>query len=354
MIKDTLQTLGIPQKSIGPVAIVSEVFTGEVAVPLATYESPLWPSTQRGALVAKHCGGIKAAVVREGMTRSVVVETHSLNDAIKSKHFIENHQPEISQYLRQTSRFANLTSIHTEVVGCLLYIRLCMQTGDASGHNMVTKAADAFLKWLLQAQPHLTYVSISANFCTDKKTSAINGILGRGKHVVAEVSVPQSTCTRILKTTPKAIVDLHTKKNLLGGILAGSTRSANAHFANILLAFYLATGQDAANIVEGSQGIVHCDIKNEALYFSVSLPNLIMGTVGNGKAGKHQQANLAAMGCLPDKANPGKSAQKLALIAASAVLCGELSLLAAQTNQGELMAAHEKYERANSGDLDAS
>lgn len=33
--------------------------------------------------------------------------------------------------------------------------------------------------------------------------------------------------------------------------MAGGVQSANAHFANMLLAFYLATGQDAANIVEG-------------------------------------------------------------------------------------------------------
>ena len=66
------------------------------------------------------------------------------------------------------------------------------------------------------------------------RVSAINGILGRGKSVVAEIIIPRDICYRYLRTTPEKVVDLHLKKNLLGSILAGGIRSANAHFANML------------------------------------------------------------------------------------------------------------------------
>jgi hydroxymethylglutaryl-CoA reductase (NADPH) len=57
-----------------------------------------------------------------------------------------------------------------------------MTTGDAAGHNMVTKASDAVVPWILGQFPALSrYVSISGNYCTDKKVSAVNGILGRGR-----------------------------------------------------------------------------------------------------------------------------------------------------------------------------
>ena len=46
-----------------------------------------------------------------------------------------------------------------------------------------------------------------------------------------------------------------------------------------------------------------------------------------------------------EKREAGYNARRLAIIAASAVLCGELSLLSAQTNQGELMRSHLKLER---------
>lgn len=339
--------LTIPQTNIGPLLIHSPEFSGKITVPLATYESPLWPSTHRGALVSQECGGITVAIMREGMTRSVVVQAPSMTEAVNTQKALLAQQDDVANAIASTSRFCRLQSLHCEVLGDLLYIRLNVFTGDAAGHNMVTKAADHFLRWLLSHYNTLRYTSLSANYCVDKKTSAINGLLGRGKHVLAEINIPRSICQRILKTTPEALVDLHVKKNLLGSQLAGSLRSANAHFANILLAFYLATGQDAANIVEGSQGLVHAAVKNEALYFSVSIPNVIVGTVGNGKTGPDQQANLTHLGCLPDPEKPGFSARKLAVIAGATVLAGELSLLAALTNQGELMQAHERYERTS-------
>ena len=71
----------------------------------------------------------------------------------------------------------------------------------------------------------------------------------------------------------------------------------------------------------------------------MTLPNLIVGTVGNGKTLDFVRENLQLLGCL-EKREPGYNARRLAIIAAAAVLCGELSLLAAQTNQGELMRSH--------------
>jgi hydroxymethylglutaryl-CoA reductase (NADPH) len=112
----------------------------------------------------------------------------------------------------------------------------------------------------------------------------------------------------------------------------------------MLLAFYLATGQDAANIVEGSQGTTLAEVREDALYFSTTLPNLILGTVGNGKGLPFVQENLEKMGLCEDRP-AGENARRLACLCAATVLCGELSLLAAQTNPGELMQAHRKWER---------
>ena len=90
--------------------------------------------------------------------------------------------------------------------------------------------------------------------------------------------------------------------------------------------------------------MVYADLKDGDLYFSVTLPNIIVGTVGNGKTLDFVRENLRELGCLEER-EPGQNARRLAIIAASAVLCGELSLLAAQTNPGELMRSHLKFER---------
>lgn len=335
---------GIPMKTIGPVKITGPEVNDEIMVPLATFESPLWPSTDRGAKVSRLTAGIHAVVLQDCMTRSILVEAPNAAYASEVLLNLENQRAALVEVVSATSRFATFQDCHGQVVGNLLYVRFSLQTGDASGHNMVTKAADALLNWLLEQHPLLTYVSVSGNFCVDKKVSAINGILGRGKYVIAELIVPRDICASRLKTTPEKLVNLHIKKNLLGTLIAGGLRTANAHFANMLLGFYLATGQDAANIIEGSQGIVHAEIRDDALYFSVTLPNIIVGTVGNGKHLDFVRQNLEIMGCAEERA-PGQNARRLAIIAAATVLCGEISLLAAQTNQGELMRSHIQLER---------
>jgi hydroxymethylglutaryl-CoA reductase (NADPH) len=234
--------------------------------------------------------------------------------------------------------------LHAQVVGPLFFLRLEITTGDAAGHNMVTQAADSVLTWFAGQCPSLRPVSVSGNLCADKKVSAVNGLLGRGKYAIAEAVLPGDLCQRLLRATPEAIANLNVKKNLIGSILAGSVRSANAHAANMLLAFYLATGQDAANIVEGSQCLTHAEARDGHLHFSCTLPNLILGTVGNGKDVPFVRENLHRLGCLEERA-PGANARRLAAICAATVLCGELSLLAAQTQPGELMRAHRALER---------
>ena len=334
----------VPMQRIGPVLLDGPEVTGEFLLPLATYETPLWPSVGRGARVTQLSGGIHAVVVDDRMARSVLVEAPDAAEALRVANAVVARQADAQGVVAQTSRFAQLLAVHRQIIGNLLYLRFEFSTGDAAGHNMVTAAADRLMDWLLTEYPTLRYGSISGNYCSDKKATAVNGILGRGKNVVAELTVPRKICERYLKTTPEKIAELNVKKNLLGTLVAGGLRTANAHFANMLLAFYLATGQDAANIVEGSQGFTHAEARGEDLYFSVTLPNLILGTVGNGRELAFVQENLKLLGCLEPRA-PGANARRLAVLCAAAVLCGELSLLAAQTNPHELMQAHLKLER---------
>jgi hydroxymethylglutaryl-CoA reductase (NADPH) len=334
-------------QAVGPFKLIGDVEADDLMVPMATYETPLWPSVARGARVAAHSGGIRVTVVDERMTRSVLLQAPNAGIAALRLKQIQAQHDELQNVVSKSSRFAKLIDTNYQVVGNLIYLRLEFQTGDASGHNMVTNAADNLLPWLLEQYKDLEYVSISGNYCTDKKVSAVNGILGRGKYVVCETTIPRKFCKRFLKTTPEALVDLHIKKDLIGSIVSGGLRSANAHVANMLLGFYLATGQDAANIVEGSQAINHAEVtENGDLYFSSTLPNLIVGTVGNGKGLDFVLENLELLGCANNEAKPGENARRLACIAGATAFCGELSLLAAQTNPGELMEAHIKLERS--------
>ena len=340
-----VSTAAIPMQLVGPLYVKGPVLDAEISVPLATFESTLFPSVNRGARITKHAGGIVTLVTDEKMTRSILLEADSVETIFNNREEILNRQAELDAVVAESSRFAKLLTINSEIQGNLLFLRLEFDTADAAGHNMVTLASDAIMNWILSNFSELRYVSISGNYCTDKKVSAVNGILGRGKHVVCETLISDELCKKFLKTDARTLVDLHIKKNLIGSILSGSIRSANAHYANMLLAFYLACGQDAANIVEGSQGIVHAECRGTDLYFSTTIPNIIVGTVGHGKDLPFVQENFKLLGCDKD-AEPGENSRRLAAIAGAVVLCGELSLLAALSNPGELMSAHKKYERS--------
>lgn len=332
----------IPLKWVGPIKVTG-FCSDNISVPLATYESPLWPSVARGAKISQHTDGISVVVESDVMTRSFTLEASSAVKAVELKESVIK-EVDFKSLISETSSHAQFKEIDAEIVGKLLYFRLAIFPADASGHNMVTKAANHICNYILKEFSELKYVSISGNACTDKKVSAVNSIKGRGRKAIAEIVIPKKICNKFLRVEPQEIVDINNKKNLMGSILAGSLRSANAHYANILLAFYLATGQDAANIVEGSQGITYASTEGEDLYFSVTIPNIIVGTVGNGKDIGFVKDNLEQLGCLEDRP-AGENSKRLAALIASAVLCSELSLLAALCNTNELVDTHMKLER---------
>ncbi|KAA0020135.1 hydroxymethylglutaryl-CoA reductase [Antrihabitans cavernicola] len=346
MMDNTIAFASVPMRWIGPINVSGNVAEGSVEVPLATYESPLWPSVGRGAKISTLCDrGIVATLVDERMTRSVLLEADDAGTALAAARQLTDDLPVLRAIVAERSNYAELIALHHQIVGNLLFVRFEFTTGDASGHNMATLASDALLAHIVDVVPGVRYGSVSGNFCTDKKASAVNGILGRGKNVVTEILIPESVVQQRLHTTARQVADLNVRKNLIGTTLAGGIRTANAHYANMLLGVYLATGQDAANIVEGSQGITHAEDRDGDLYFSCALPNIIVGTVGNGKSLDFVEENLARMGCRENR-EAGGNARRLAVITAAAVLCGELSLLAAQTNPGELMRTHLRFERS--------
>lgn len=335
----------VPTRWVGPLRISGENVCGEVRVPLATYEVPLWPSVGRGASVSREVPeGIRTVVTGERMTRSVLFTADSSLAVAGLARVLPERFQELADVVAAGSRHARLLEVHPEVVGNLLFVRFAFVTGDASGHNMVTAAADQLMARILSWGFAVSYGSVSGNFCTDKKASAVNGVRGRGRSVVAEILLPEEVVSRRLRSSAERIAQLNVQKNLVGSVIAGSVRSANAHYANMLLACFLATGQDAANIVEGSQGFTYCEAREGDLFFSCTLPHLIVGSVGNGKHLPHVREALGVLGCL-DVRESGVNALRLAEIFAATVLCGELSLLAAQTNPGELMATHVNLER---------
>ena len=124
----------------------------------------------------------------------------------------------------------------------------------------------------------------------------------------------------------------------LGAQLSGQI-GAQGHYANGLAALYIATGQDAACVAESAVGFTRMEPREGGLFMSVTLPNLMVGTVGGGTGLPTQRAALELMGLHGE----GK-ASALAEITACLCLAGEISIMAAIAS-GQFTRAHHRLAR---------
>lgn len=314
----------------GPESRVKEYY-----LPLATTEGALVASISRGCKAVSEAGGASVFVEDVGQTRGPVFKLKNLEHGIKTKAWIENNFKLLSSVTEKTSSHLKLLKTTTALVGLNIFIRFQYHTSDAMGMNMVTIATQAAAK-LIEQKTKAKCVSLAGNFDIDKKPAWLNFIEGKGKKVWAEVILPKKVIKEVLKTTPQKIAEVVYRKNHLGSIMSGSL-GFNAHYANIIAAIFIATGQDPAHVVEGSLGITTAEVlENDSLHFSIYLPSLVVGTVGGGTYLPTQKEALKIMKV--------SSVLEYARVVGAAVLAGELSLIAS-LSEGSLAKAHKKLGR---------
>jgi len=337
-IENPIGTVQIPVGLAGPLQIHGEHAQGEFYVPLATSEGALVASVNRGCSVIKAAGGATVRIIDDKMTRAPVIRTGSVSETLKVKKWIETHFNELKKTAETTTRHGKLVKIDPIIiVGRYLYPRFVYTTGDSMGMNMVTIATESALDLLIQ-KTGAHVVALSGNVCVDKKPSALNFIEGRGKSIVAEIVIPTEIVGKKLKTNVKSIIQVNMAKNLIGSAIAGSM-GYNAHYANMIGAIFLATGQDEAHIVEGSMGITTAEDQDGDLYFTVNLPDLPLATIGGGTRLETARESLEIMG-----AYGGGKVGKFTEIVGGTVLAGELSLMGA-LSAGHLAKAHKDLGR---------
>ncbi|XP_068651785.1 3-hydroxy-3-methylglutaryl coenzyme A reductase 1-like [Aristolochia californica] len=337
----------IPVGIAGPLLLDGREFS----VPMATTEGCLVASTNRGCKAMYMCGGATSVLMRDGMTRAPVVRFDTVKRAAELKFFLEDpiNLETLALVFNRSSRFARLQGIQCSLAGKNLYMRFSCSTGDAMGMNMVSKGVQNVLDFLQADFPDMEIVSISGNFCSDKKPAAVNWIEGRGKSVVCEAIIKEEVVKKVLKTSVSALVELNMLKNLAGSAVAGSLGGFNAHASNIVSAVFIATGQDPAQNVESSHCITMFEPVNDGkdLHVSVTMPSIEVGTVGGGTQLASQSACLNLLGVKgANMESPGANAQLLATVVAGAVLAGELSLMSALA-AGQLVRSHMKYNRSS-------
>jgi hydroxymethylglutaryl-CoA reductase (NADPH) len=311
---------------------------------MATVEGTMLASYNRGMKVIRESGGVLTTVSGEAMQRAPVFVFDTAREARDFGLWLDQHYDEIKQAAESTTSVGKLNEIEHYHAHNMVFTRFDYSTGDAAGQNMTSKATFFACEWIQQRCSYLKQYLLSGNFDTEKKTSYVNSLKGRGRRVTAEVTVPRQVMLERLRISPE---QMHFGQGIsyTSAFLSGSSNNA-AHPANGLAALYLATGQDIANIGESNQCTTYNKVTRDGdYYFSITLPSIIVATYGGGTNLPTQRECLQIMDC-----HGAGKALKLAEIAAALVVAGELSLGAAsrvdkETRNNEWVTAHERLGR---------
>ncbi|ESQ75499.1 hydroxymethylglutaryl-CoA reductase [Asticcacaulis sp. AC402] len=338
-IENCIGTLKVPVGVAGPLRINGLFANGDFYVPLATTEAALVASYARGAALITQAGGCTSLILNDTMTRAPGFVFDTLVDAAQFVLWLNAQYDALKQVADATSRYGRLQDVRVTMEGNHVYVNFDYTTGNAAGQNMVTIATAAIMTYIEAHSPITPQQAfIEANLSGDKKASSLSFLSARGKKVTTEVTIAADTVRKVLHCEGALMVD-YCRLAALGGVMSG-TMGVQGHFANGLAALYLATGQDVACVAESSIGITRLELKaNGDLYACVTLPNIIVGTVGGGTGLPSQSAALKIMGLSGDN-----SALALAEISASICLAGELSIMGALC-AGEFASAHARLAR---------
>ncbi|GGZ96426.1 hydroxymethylglutaryl-CoA reductase [Arenicella chitinivorans] len=337
-IENYIGVAQVPIGLAGPLRINGQHAQGDFYIPMATTEGTLVASYSRGMRVLSELGGVTTTVIERYMQRAPVFHFDDAQQACDFGDWVAQNMIAIRDAAEATTSVGKLSHIEQYGVSRMRFLRFNYTTGDAAGQNMCGKATLAACQWIQRHYPKPVRYTLSGAIDTDKKHSQINTLHSRGARVVAEAVLPKQLIHEVMRVDTRDMFAARQVSNV-GALLAGSVNNG-LHAANGLAALFIATGQDAANIAESHAGIVYVDLlENGDLYWSITLPSVIIATYGGGTGLGSQRECLEIMDCY------GKgNALKFAEICAATVLAGELSLAAAVL-AGDWVASHDRLGR---------
>jgi hydroxymethylglutaryl-CoA reductase (NADPH) len=341
-IESFIGTVEIPLGLIGPLCFVDGKEPEMVYTAVATTEGALAASMNRGAKAISECGGFKAHVVHQKMLRTPMFTFGQMSEAISFDQWIKRNFAEIKKVTQKYSNYADLIEISSVIIGKIAHLKFIYSTSDASGQNMTTSCTWHACLWIdehfqKETDIEIIHFIIDGNGASDKKVSFYSMQNGRGTHVISECFLSNEIIEKTLRTTADDMFRSYNHSMAISRM--DGMIGYNINVANTIAGIFAATGQDLACIHESSTGILQMEQTPEGLYISLSLPNLVVGTVGGGT---HLPAFAKILELMECK-GIGKVGRFSKLIAGFA-LSLEISTLAAIVS-GQFVRAHQKLGR---------
>jgi len=326
----------VPVGLAGPLRVETSAGWREVLVPMATTEGALVASYSRGMRLIGEAGGAWSRVVAEQLSQHPVLVYDSARAALAAADLCRGQFDRFAAIVAGATNHGSLVGVEPQVIGRRLILRLVFRTGDAIGINMAARAADEISEWVARDSGALERFVHGQD--VEKRANARALVEGRGRSVVCDVTIPRAVLERVTRTTPEALESI--SRTYARGFAQMGTQNWAVQSANGLAAVLLACGQDVAYLTECATGFLdlECTAAGD-LHAAISLPSLLVGTVGGGALKGTARECLSILDCVGD----GKG-NLFAELLGAIVLAGDLSLMAAFCTH-EFVAAHERLGR---------
>lgn len=336
-IENAVGAVQVPLGVAGPLVVRGEHAAGSFYVPFATTEGALVSSYERGMAALARAGGVEVRLERDENRVSPAFACSDVARAAELVRWFAGATAELAAIAGSTTRHGRLLRITPRQVGRHVIADFDYSTGDASGMNMAVRATEHACRWAVEQSSAESFEIFSGGE-SEKRAGAVLWRGGKGKWATAGAAISAGVLRSMLRTDAAALARLSARTG--SASLAAGTVANNGQLANGLAAIFIACGQDVANVANAAVGITRFEeLADGAVYASVTLPSLTVGTVGGGTGLATSLECLRLLDCAGD----GK-ARKFAEIVAAALLAGEVSMAAAIT-AGELGAAHDALGR---------
>ncbi|KAA8645087.1 hypothetical protein EYZ11_007419 [Aspergillus tanneri] len=334
----------VPLGIAGPLRVEGPDNTSDIFyAPLATCEAALVASCSRGCKAFNQCGGIQFEILDEAMSRAPTFIFPSPKEAVSFSRLVPSLQPRFAEDAACTSRHVQLQTLTPHIIGSTVHVRFSFRCGDAAGQNMVTIATQAccdnFMMSPLARQLKVEKILSEAQLTSDKKPSWGNVMQTRGVQVICWGKLTTEVCQSVFRCTSE---DLYrTLVIAKEGEIRNGQFGSNINASNIVVALFIACGQDAACAVDGSwsQLTPEYNYQTGELRLSMYFPSLPVGVIGGGTSYGTQKECLGILNC----DGPGMKGRLAGLIAAFS-LALDASTVAAIT-ENTFSHAHERLRK---------
>ncbi|MEZ5975703.1 MAG: hypothetical protein R3E96_12935 [Planctomycetota bacterium] len=275
-IENLIGYMQIPVGIAGPLRVQTGAGLREVYVPMATTEGAMVASYSRGMRLLG-AAGVRARVLGEGLSQHPMLLYADAAAADRAGNWARHQFHELAGELTEITRHGRLVQIVPQTIGRRLILRLVFTTGDAIGINMAANAADRIAQRVARATSAEGYYVHGQD--VEKRSNARALVEGRGRRVVAEAHIPRAVLAEVMRVEPEAMAAIH--RSYMVGYAQLGTHNWAVQIANGLAAVMLACGQDVAYLTESATGWLDLEVtKSGDLYAALTLPSLIVGTVG--------------------------------------------------------------------------